>query len=137
MKYEEIKGNLFTVDKKYFLAHCIASDAIMGAGIAVDFCKKFPKIKSLRKTKNDVGSCVLIDRVFNLITKKISSEKPTYETFQSSLINCKNQCITNDIKFLAMPKIGCGLDGLQWEIVKIMINNTFKNLDIDIKVYVI
>ena len=37
-----------------------------------------------------------------------------------------------NIKLLAMPKIGCGLDRLQWDKVKFMIEETFVDLDVEI-----
>ena len=33
-----------------------------------------------------------------------------------------------------MPKIGCGIDGLDWTAVKMIIKQVFKNTDIDILV---
>ena len=46
----------------------------------------------------------------------------------------KRNIITNKIKYVAMPKIGCGLDRLQWGKVREIINETFKDLDIEILV---
>jgi hypothetical protein len=41
MTYREQRRNLFEVDSSYHLAHCIASDLGMGAGIAVGLQKAF------------------------------------------------------------------------------------------------
>ena len=41
MKLSEKKKDLFTVGNEYYLAHCIASDLGMRAGIAVQIQKKF------------------------------------------------------------------------------------------------
>ena len=46
----------------------------------------------------------------------------------------KEIVIMNNIKFIAMPKIGCGLDRLQWDKVKEIIINTFKDIDLEILV---
>lgn len=35
--FEEIDEDLFKLSKDYSLAHCVAEDLRMGAGIAVDF----------------------------------------------------------------------------------------------------
>jgi O-acetyl-ADP-ribose deacetylase (regulator of RNase III) len=132
MKYKEVYKDLFTVPDYYYLAHCIASDLRMGAGIAVKFQKKFSLRKELEQYNVKVGSCILVDRVFNLITKSRSSGKPTYKTLESSLIEMKQIIIDNDIKYLAMPKIGCGLDRLQWGRVSEMLKEIFSDYDIDI-----
>ena len=36
-----------------------------------------------------------------------------------------------------MPKIGCGLDRLDWELVKQIIEKIFKETDIEIKIFYI
>ncbi|MNE81541.1 hypothetical protein D3C80_1782030 [compost metagenome] len=43
--------------------------------------------------------------------------------------------VTNDVHRLSMPLIGCGLDRLQWDRVKNIINQVFNGLDIKITVY--
>lgn len=135
MKYSEVRKDLFTLDDSYYLAHCIASDLIMGAGIAVLFQRKFSLRQQLIEAgPQDPGSCVLVKNVFNLITKSRSSGKPTYTTLGSSLQKMKKICNEMNIKKLAMPKIGCGLDRLQWPVVKDMILNLFKESEIEILV---
>lgn len=39
MIYNEIHGDLFSVDDSYHLAHCISADFALGAGIAVQFTR--------------------------------------------------------------------------------------------------
>ena len=134
MQYREIEQDLFTMDSSYYLAHCIASDFRLGAGIALEFQKRFELQEKLKHVNGDTspGTCVLIERVFNLITKPKSSGKPTYETLESSLLEMKKLIIAHKIKRLAMPKIGCGLDKLQWENVREMIQSIFSDCDIEI-----
>lgn len=134
MIYSEIKKDLFTVDDRYYLAHCIAADAAMGAGIAVQFAKKFSAIKLLRYEHNDVGSCKRVGHVFNLITKRVSYGKPTYESLQDSLMTMREECVGLEISKIAMPKIGCGLDGLYWDKVREIIHEVFDDTNIEILV---
>lgn len=135
MIFQEINKDLFTVDKSYYLCHCIASDFIMGAGIAVEFQRRFQLRKYLQSLRTITpGSCVLIKNVFNLITKSRSSGKPTYDILKSSLESMKQQCINMKIEKIAMPKIGCGLDRLQWPKVKEMIIEIFNDTNIEILV---
>jgi len=137
MIYTELYKDLFTVDKSYYLAHCIASDFRMGAGIAVQFQRKFSlrnKLIQVGKENTFPGSCVLIGRILNLITKSRSSGKPTYETLKSSLLKMRVLCTSFNITKIAMPKIGCGLDRLQWGKVKEMLFEIFNDMDIEILV---
>ncbi len=137
MNYIEEKRDLFIIDDKYYLAHCISKDAKMGAGIAVEFRKRYPELESLSKNwrhENNIGECRLVNKVFNLITKERYWHKPTYSSLEESLISMRKIIKDREIKYLAMPKIGCGLDRLTWNNVRILIKEVFKDTDIEILV---
>lgn len=136
MIYKEINGDLFSADEKFYFAHCISSDYALGAGIAVLFNKKYDMKKKLK----NIGSgtypdCIKIDNVYNLVTKKFCWNKPTLGTLTESLKKMKEDIIENNIKYLAMPKIGCGLDRLSWGNVSAIIKEIFEDVDIEINVY--
>ena len=143
MIFKEIKGDLFKSDNKYTLVHCISYDCGMGAGIAKTFDNKMPKMKNqLKRTireKNLHGYFAILykgDRnVINLITKERYWHKPSYSSLKASLLNAKEITIHNNIKYLAMPVIGCGLDRLQWSKVSAMIKEIFADTDVEIVVY--
>ena len=127
-------GDLFNSSPPY--AHCIAKDYRMGAGIAVPMNKKFSissKLKMLDEIK--VGKCYYTKPIFNLITKSKSSGKPTYHTLIASLNSMREIIIKEEIKYLNIPKIGCGLDRLSWGKVREIITDIFKDVDITITVY--
>jgi len=134
----EKNKDLFTVDKSYYLAHCCASDLRLGAGIAVPMQKKF----NLRGKINNSGeslehpTCVLTGRVFNLITKKRSSGKPTEQSLEFAIIAMKDIAEKEGITKIAMPKIGCGLDQLSWPRVRRILNDVFQDTPIEILVCV-
>ena len=141
MIYSEEKRDLFEVPEDYYLVHCIASDLIMGAGIAVPMQKKFNLRSALKYFEYkgaslDPPTCLLVDRVFNLITKKKSYGKPTLQSLQKSLDVMKEMTVAKNIKKIAMPKIGCGLDRLQWADVSGYLKDIFKDSDIEILVCV-
>lgn len=73
-------------------------------------------------------------RVFNLITKNKAWEKPTYATITACISEMADFCKRHDVKYLGMPKIGCGLDKLDWDRVSSIIKEEFKDIDIDIQV---
>lgn len=143
MILNEKKGNLFELDDKYVLAHCISEDCAMGAGIAVEFNKRYRGMKGycVRVIKENHLSfpCVVPysnndSMVFNLITKKVYYGKPTYTTITKCIQEMAFMCKSFNIKYLAMPKIACGLDRLQWGKVREIIKEEFRNLDIEIEV---
>ena len=73
--------------------------------------------------------------VYNLVTKPKYSDKPTYETLRRSLEAMRSHAAQNSVKEIAMPKIGCGLDGLQWNAVRTLVKNVFLNEDVRLTVY--
>ena len=132
--------DLFTVPQGYYLAHCISGDYTLGAGIAKQFVdvynmrfklhKKYP-IPEGEKFAN-LEKALLVDNVFNLVTKARVYHKPTYDSLVEALVDMRNQCEELNITKLAMPKIGCGLDKLEWWIVEEIIEDVFEDSDIDI-----
>ena len=136
MKYEEVHRDLFTVDESYNLVHCIASDLKMSAGIAVDMQRKFHLRGKIEKSGESLKhpNCIFAGEVFNLITKKKSSGKPTLESLDKAIKKMKSLIQYHEIKKIAMPKIGCGLDKLSWGEVRECIHSTFDSIDIEILV---
>lgn len=151
----EKKMDLFELPKDYALVHCISLDCAMGAGIAKVFNKKFPNMKwkladCIRgnRLKHPIsllygaertveGKLVFIDEeqvIINMITKERYWHKPTYDDFNAALLHVAFLCNKYGVKKLGMPKIGCGLDRLQWDKVKEKIEDCFKDLDIEIVV---
>jgi O-acetyl-ADP-ribose deacetylase (regulator of RNase III) len=73
--------------------------------------------------------------IYYLVTKKYSQEKPLFEDLVSSLEKMRTHCAEHKVTHLAMPRIGCGLDRLEWRDVKPKIEELFSGLDINITVY--
>ena len=147
MTYKEEKRDLFSVSDDYYLAHCISADFALGKGIAVEFNKRFDMIQKLKDEFPDFiedymhrykldGECILIDKVLNLVTKERYYYKPTYKSIKQALEMMKRVCMANDIHKVAMSKIGCGLDSLEWNKVSEIIKDIFKNTDVEILVCV-
>ena len=137
MTFHMYRCDLFDYADTHYLAHCVSADFALGAGIAVEFNKRFnmrAKLHSLPKECRQVGKAILYDRAFNLITKRRYFDKPIYPSLMEALLDMKEQCVCNGITKLAMPKIGCGLDSLSWGRVCTMIQCIFKDTDIDIVV---
>ena len=143
MVYEEIVGDLFKVPhitedvNGYFYVHCIASVYRMGAGIAVPMNRKFDlkgTFKLMPKEYFEYPTCINTDGVLNMITKPLSHGKPRYEDFISSLRDVRRYVKICGIPKIALPQIGCGIDGLSWAVVSALLKDFFKDMDIEIKV---
>lgn len=136
--YTENK-DLFTVPHGFYFAHCISGDFALGAGIA----KKFDEVYNMRYKLfyfygnyyfNGQGEALLIDNVFNLVTKDKCYHKPTYDTVRQALEDMKGQCEDLHIDKLAMPKIASGLDRLEWNKVYEIIKEVFDDTDMFIMI---
>ena len=113
----EQEGDLFQLDSSFALAHCVSVDLRMGAGIAVLFRDKFGGVAELREQRPEIGGVCYLKReryVFYLITKAVYRDKPTYDNLTASLEHCKAMCESLEVRKLGIPRLGCGLDGLQW-----------------------
>lgn len=136
MKYSEKVGDLFAEEGDgLHLAHCIAADYGLGAGIAVPFNAKYDMRRRLREVgTGSFPDVVRIDNVYNLVTKNRSYEKPTYENLTRSLYILRGMVAAEGVRKLAIPQIGCGIDGLDWNTVSMVIQEIFRPLDIEITV---
>ena len=147
MVYKEIKQDLFSVPEGYYLAHCISADFKLGAGIALGFNKRFNMRQKLFKLFPASGTqdwdrlqaefrglCIVVDNVYNLVTKRNYYDKPTVLTMGNALLRMKEDCGIRHVKKIAMPKIGCGLDKLKWEDVSHIIQDVFQDTDVEILV---
>ena len=141
MTFAEEEQDIFELSDKdnYYFVQSISSDFKMGKGIALEFNKVFNcKNELVKEFKNfkweNTGRCIKAKDsiVFHLITKNRYWDKPTYRTLKESLMELKTLCLEQNIKKLVMPKIGCGLDKLQWNTVKENIIKIFNDTDIEI-----
>ncbi len=141
MTFAEKEQDIFELSNKdnYYFVQCISSDFKMGKGIALEFNRVFNcKNELVKEFKNfkweNTGRCIKAKNsiVFHLITKNRYWDKPTYRTLKESLMELKTLCLEQNIKKLVMPKIGCGLDKLQWNTVKENIIKIFNDTDIEI-----
>ena len=116
----------------YFsIAHCIPNNlAFIG--------ETAKKIDSLWDMKNkivnqydsesfSVGEVIPVENVFNLILT-YPYHKANMEAMDTCLINLAKYCKNYGIKYLAMPKIGCGKNGLDWDVVSKKIEDSFNRV---------
>ena len=73
--------------------------------------------------------------VYNLVTKEKYSDSPTYNNLKLTLEKMRDHALEHNVKAINMPKIGCGLDKLNWDAVRTMVKNVFLETDIKISVY--
>lgn len=128
--------DLFTIPQGYYLAHCISADFALGAGIAKVFDSvynmRFKLFRNYDNYEYNGGDSLLVDNVFNLVTKQKCWHKPTYDSLREALFVMREQLNILGATKLAMPWIGCGLDRLDRDNVYDIICEVFNDMDIEI-----
>ena len=138
MTIREENRDLFTVPQGYYLAHCITADFSLGAGVAKKMDEVYnmrAKLKELYNYPMDcVGEVLTVDNVYNLVLKKTADKKAKYKKLRLALDDMKIEMECDLVTKVAMPRIGCGHEGLEWERVKEIIEDVFKDTDVEILV---
>lgn len=142
MRTKVVIMDLFEVPAEYTLAHCVAADFRMRAGIALQFRRRYPEMASLLDSKagekNRPGVVVYTNNdgrtVANIVTKKYSHLKPTRKNFNLGIDALHKYCKLYGVTKLAIPLLGAGLDKLDWDESYDYIKEKFSDLPIDIVV---
>lgn len=145
MYYHEERTNLLSIPQGWWIAHCISGDFALGAGVAKQIDEAFNMRAMLKamwsneETKGlwTVPACLPCGTVFNLVTKERYFHKPTLDSLRTALEEMAEYVRIMEVKKIAMPRIGCGLDRLSWNDVEPMIQEVFKDLDVEIMVCVL
>lgn len=136
---QEIEEDLFGCGAECSLAHCVSRDLAMGKGIAKTFKSLFGGVDELRAQQKRIGECAYLSVgkrfVYYLVTKERYFHKPTQASLRACLLNLLELCQKHGVRQLAVPRLGCGLDGMQWRNVKPMIADVFANSGVQISVY--
>lgn len=126
------------------LVNTVNCEGFMGKGIAYQFKEKFPKNNKeyIRACKMDVlkiGKVLFFEEAGKLIanfpTKDKWREKSEYSYIDDGLTALVQAVISKNIKSIAIPPLGCGNGGLDWNVVKQKIIEKFSNVDIDVYIY--
>ena len=120
---------------------------VMGGGLALAFKKKFPEHfetykKMCQNGEIKVGKLYVVDgdekHKVLLFPTKIHWRNPSLmEYVVDGLKYLAENYEKMDIKSVAIPALGCGLGGLNWEDVKEQITSVLSELDnkIEIEIY--
>lgn len=141
-------GNLLESDAEA-LVNTVNTVGVMGKGIALQFKNAYPinfakYAEACRSGELTTGK-LLITRekdsrgqekiIINFPTKQHWRHPSKYEYIQSGLTELVKAMNTHRIKSIAIPPLGCGNGGLQWNSVRPMIENALREIDCNIFIY--
>lgn len=120
----EKRGSILS-SKTEILINPVNIVGVMGVGTALAFRDKYPKCyKSYKKACNNadltIGKIQALKMedghiIVNLPTKKHWKNPSRVEYIEASFKKLAQYCSARGVKKIAMPKVGCGLGGLNWE----------------------
>ncbi|KXJ09089.1 ADP-ribose glycohydrolase OARD1 [Exaiptasia diaphana] len=140
----ELKGKpwlIFASPVDTSLVCSVSADFEMHRGIARDFKKTFGKVDELKEQKKSVGEVAVLKRndhnsfVYHLLVRERWWDQASKETYHSSITAMKEHCIDNGITELAVPRLGTGDDGMNWDVIKEILDQVFDGTGITIKAY--
>lgn len=121
-----------------YLVNPVNTVGVMGKGLALSFKNKFPdNFKKYRKYCKSgeftVGKLLIISennkKIVNFPTKLHWKNKSEIKYILEGLTKLKTAIEKYNIKSIALPKLGCGLGGLDWNIVYSEITKWHNQLD--------
>ncbi len=145
-----VKGNLLFAPVEA-LVNAVNTVGVMGKGIALQFKKSFPNNyiayrDACGRGEVTVGKMFVTrettlmndkDRfIINFPTKKHWRNPSQLEYIEQGLVDLSKIIAEKEIKSIAIPPLGCGNGGLDWTIVKGIIEKALESFDdVDILVY--
>ncbi|GIU69183.1 MAG: hypothetical protein KatS3mg002_0419 [Candidatus Woesearchaeota archaeon] len=147
MIYIVDKGDILNFDVEA-LVNPVNCMGIMGKGLALQFKRSYPenfkayvdfcKKENLKPGKLFVYETMLFSNpkyIINFPTKIHWKDYSKLEYIVLGLKALRNVIIELDIKSIAVPALGCGLGGLDWESVLYSIKEELKNIPSSVFVF--
>jgi O-acetyl-ADP-ribose deacetylase (regulator of RNase III) len=141
-------GNIVD-DRSEALVNTVNTVGVMGKGIALSFKQRFPENyraykRAVEDGKVETGKVFPFENpheyatrwVLNFPTKQHWRNRSKLEWIELGLADLRRQVLALKITSLAVPPLGCGNGGLDWEDVKPLIVNALQGLGgVDVVVY--
>ena len=137
-RIHHVDGSVFDAPENVALAHCVSADLAMSSGIAVQFAKRWPDIRSGSKESKPGSLHIHVSArgpIFSLITKERFDDKPNWEDFRNSLVALKKTMIEMEMRTVAVPELGSGKDKLDLNKVIKMLREVLVEAGIGVIMY--
>jgi len=142
------QDNILQIDAEA-VVNTVNSVGVMGRGLALQFKKAYPdnfKAYQLACKNNEIypGKMFVFKRpafynpkfIINFPTKRHWKEKSRIEYIEKGLDSLVQEIKNLNIKSIAVPPLGCGLGGLDWNDVRPLIEQAFTALpDLNVFLY--
>lgn len=140
-------GNLLAA-RVEAMVNTVNTVGVMGKGIALQFKMNFPDnfrayVAACERGEVEIGKMFVtktnrmdgLQYIINFPTKKHWKQPSKLEYIQAGLIDLKRILLENNIGSIALPPLGCGNGGLDWAVVKPLIQDALGNLPVSVIVF--
>ncbi len=141
-------GNILIADTEA-LVNTVNCVGIMGKGLALQFKKAFPENfkayeSACRRKEINPGRMFVFEtgRIFNPLyiinfpTKRHWRDRSHYADIVAGSKSLVAEAHNRNIRSIAIPPLGCGLGGLDWEKVRVIIEEAFSGApDVLVKLF--
>jgi O-acetyl-ADP-ribose deacetylase (regulator of RNase III) len=145
---EYIKGNLLESNADA-LVNTVNTQGVMGKGIALQFKQQFPNnfkiyVNACKNNEVKIGKLLVTEEpsllgglktIINFPTKTSWRKPSEYSYIEEGLEELKKVILDKGIKSVAIPPLGSGNGGLDWNKVKILMENSLSGLNCAINIY--
>lgn len=142
------RGNLLDEDVEA-VVNTVNTVGVMGRGIALMFKERFPEnfrayAAACKRGEVEIGRMFVTANdelqgprwIINFPTKKHWRQPSRLEWVQTGLADLRQVIQEKGIRSVAVPPLGCGNGGLDWRVVRPMIEQALADLDdVDVVVY--
>lgn len=143
-----VEGNIFESEADA-LVNTVNTVGIMGKGIALQFKKAFPNNyriyeEACKKGELSIGKLLIVNEenlvsgkkwIINFPTKTTWKKPSEYSYIEKGLDEMAKVLPDYPIKSIAIPPLGSGNGGLDWNKVKHIIDQKLSSLSVDVIVY--
>jgi O-acetyl-ADP-ribose deacetylase (regulator of RNase III) len=143
----EYSGKLFET-KANIVGQGVNIKGLMNAGIAKEFGNRFPDMKreyvDICHANNFLAGTTWVWEdpksdyiVLNIASQDLPGKHATISFLREGISDAITQLLSayNDVEVIALPRIGCGIGGLYWDDVKVVLDEAADAFDIDIEVW--
>lgn len=137
---ELTRGNILKADAEA-LVNTVNCVGVMGKGIALQFKKAFPEnfrayeaacrrneVRPGRMFVFEIGNVFNPRYIINFPTKRHWRDRSRYEDIVLGVKALVEESRDRNIRSLAIPPLGCGLGGLNWPRVRVIIEEAFATI---------
>ena len=137
---EYCRGNLLEADVEA-LVNTVNTKGFMGKGLALEFKNTFPEnfqayAQACQSGQVEIGKMFITEQqallgprwIINFPTKQHWRDPSKLEWIDQGLEDLRKNLADNQIVSVAIPPLGCGLGGLDWQLVKPRIEDALADL---------